>query len=629
MFYAQASHVDLFTARIVATNYMEYRNPSRSYIPVDVLAVQKDYHVLYYQVTFEHSGWILLSADYRDTPVIGYSENGNWNQQSEMSAFMLNDDFEFTESDALISGKSNPLWDQIIHKQFNPGVSTLRFTYPLSTGLVQSHWGQSINNSGTCTPAFNAFAPDASQNEVGCFGLNTDGCNCSRKPVGCGAVAMAQVMRFWEFPNKSTVRPYDWDLMPHTMLSSTAQNQSEAIARLLRDCGDKAGTTYCCQGSYTTTNSLVDALINAFKFQGAEKKSRSNWGNAGWEALIRAEIDAGRPVIYRGDEADLDSDKHIFIVDGYRTGPLEFHVNWGWRGGSDGFFSLGSLLTYDENNQAVVGISPKCNLFQQDITDLPYNSITSGNFLHEQSRNTISLPATGETFSIENGGKFIVTTGNVIRLKPGFTIHAGAEFKANMKTMGYGEIGATASLLYPNPINAGEILKVDVTNADSWECQVYTSAGALIYSNAGSVTSNGMLTIWQPQNIAAAAYVVDVRIRNSCGELVKVSSTITYLGGNGRMRVEENIIGEDQGDEISGEHQFVFFPNPGKGLVNIKLLKANTADYEILDAMGNIIDTGVLTKRMNTLDLSENAQGLYFIKINSGVVMESQRFTID
>lgn len=53
--------------------------------------------------------------------------------------------------------------------------------------------------------------------------------------------------------------------------------------------------------SWATVNNMVDALKGDFKYKGVEKKVRKDWsyGNA-WNDLIRSEIDAGRPVLYRG-----------------------------------------------------------------------------------------------------------------------------------------------------------------------------------------------------------------------------------------------------------------------------------------------------------------------------------------
>ena len=48
------------------------------------------------------------------------------------------------------------------------------------------------------------------------------------------------------------------------------------------------------------------------------------------------EVAAGRPVLYTGN---TESGGHAFVCDGYDESGL-FHINWGWGGSGDGYFSL-------------------------------------------------------------------------------------------------------------------------------------------------------------------------------------------------------------------------------------------------------------------------------------------------
>ena len=57
------------------------------------------------------------------------------------------------------------------------------------------------------------------------------------------------------------------------------------------------------------------------------------------EGLIKAELNAGRPVFYAGYSKDTG---HQFVCDGYDNNGL-FHFNWGWSGSSDGYFELSVL----------------------------------------------------------------------------------------------------------------------------------------------------------------------------------------------------------------------------------------------------------------------------------------------
>lgn len=75
--------------------------------------------------------------------------------------------------------------------------------------------------------------------------------------------------------------------------------------------------------------------------------SRYDYGIDEWEDLIYNEVAQGRPVLYAGT-ADIGG--HAFVCDGY-DGQGRFHINWGWNGVANSYFSL-SVLDYQEASRA-------------------------------------------------------------------------------------------------------------------------------------------------------------------------------------------------------------------------------------------------------------------------------------
>ena len=85
--------------------------------------------------------------------------------------------------------------------------------------------------------------------------------------------------------------------------------------------------------------------------------------------MLRAEIDAGRPLLYTGYDT---SGGHAFVFDGYDN-QGNFHVNWGWGGSHDGYYMVGQLnpgeggtggnatYTFNLDNYALIGIEPNNN----------------------------------------------------------------------------------------------------------------------------------------------------------------------------------------------------------------------------------------------------------------------------
>ena len=69
-----------------------------------------------------------------------------------------------------------------------------------------------------------------------------------------------------------------------------------------------------------------------------------------WENMIYNELANNRPVVYGGQS---DDGGHAFVCDGY-DGNGMFHINWGWGGYGDDYFSLSVLNPYAVNVSGVM-----------------------------------------------------------------------------------------------------------------------------------------------------------------------------------------------------------------------------------------------------------------------------------
>ena len=203
--------------------------------------------------------------------------------------------------------------------------------------------------------------------------------------VGCVATAMAQVMRYWKYPERGTgsntyfqpniglvyanfnVR-YNWDKMPIALTSRSSREQVNAVALLNYHCGVAVNMEYGIDGSYAYFYDAYNALIRNFGYSSDSRlRSKKDYDDASWKAMLKNEIDARRPVLYSG--ATDNNEGHAFICDGYDS-EGDFHINWGWGGVYDGFFSIGDLrpegvgtgasegAAFDYYNQAIIGLKP-------------------------------------------------------------------------------------------------------------------------------------------------------------------------------------------------------------------------------------------------------------------------------
>ncbi len=194
---------------------------------------------------------------------------------------------------------------------------------------------------------------------------------CGHVPVGCVALAMAQVMKYWEYPffgtgsNSYNAAPYgvqyanfgnttyQWDNMPGSLGSSNAD-----VATLIYHCAVSVDMDFGPGGSSASTYDSRSALINYFGYDNqAQYRIKSDYLPTAWEGMLREELNSGRPVIYRGQ----GEKGHAWVCDGYSANNY-FHMNWGWGGYANGYFYLTNLnpanITLNANQAAIMGIVP-------------------------------------------------------------------------------------------------------------------------------------------------------------------------------------------------------------------------------------------------------------------------------
>lgn len=183
--------------------------------------------------------------------------------------------------------------------------------------------------------------------------------NGSRCLTGCVATAMAQIIRTIGYAQCSGFvsqgygserveydydnNPIDFQNLPDACRSSDSDESKLAVARLMLACGLSVGMNYSPSASGAQSADVEYGLVDKFGYDKTHTRylSRSAFGTAKWESIIYTELSLGRPVYYSASSAV--SDGHAFVIDGYRREGM-WHVNWGWGGLSDGYYSL-SLLT--------------------------------------------------------------------------------------------------------------------------------------------------------------------------------------------------------------------------------------------------------------------------------------------
>ncbi len=219
--------------------------------------------------------------------------------------------------------------------------------------LTKSRWSQSYVGTTGC---YNYYTPPFAE------GTKTN------YPCGCVATAMAQLMRFWQYPvngvgtpsftistnsvsysesllgGNGSGGPYDWANMSLTNFSSsTTIAQRRAIGALCHDAGVSVNMSYTEGSSGANTSNAKNAFVNTFGYANAIKGYKNgNTIGAGLDGMVNPNLDAGCPVLLG---ITGSSGGHAIVCDGYgyNVSTLYHHLNMGWSGTSDAWYNLPTI----------------------------------------------------------------------------------------------------------------------------------------------------------------------------------------------------------------------------------------------------------------------------------------------
>jgi hypothetical protein len=350
-----ATHVPENEAKTVASRFYQHNHPYPDG-KVTIVSSETFYHQgisTVYSFSFSTGGFILLAADDASVPVLGFSFDNPLSDEEENPAFQ-----------AWLEGYSREIFQIISHGLDN--TETLKEWDAIRAGrvlkstndvnpLLTTTWDQGCYYNAQCPSDPSAFF------------------SCGHVYVGCVATAMAQVMKYHNFPpqgvgSHSYTHPaygvqtanfgnttYNWSAMPNNVGSANA-----AVATISYQAGVAVNMQYDPSGSGAYTTDVPDALMNYFNFQpGIEIAYKNNYANIeDFKSALRADLDQNLPIYYSG----YGSGGHAWVCDGYRMSDGKFHFNWGWSGSSNGWYAIGALNpggnSFNDDNAAVLHVKP-------------------------------------------------------------------------------------------------------------------------------------------------------------------------------------------------------------------------------------------------------------------------------
>jgi hypothetical protein len=462
-----AKQIDENTAKLAGTHFLSQKSSSNA-LSLELVYTSSSHNGIdegseaavnyFYVFNSNTKGFVIVSGDDIVIPILGYSCKGVFDVNNIPQNVAKWLEGYKSEIRAGIQSNIQPTkeiedeWKQLKNGTFNnSSAKDINNVNP----LMQTQWNQS--------PFYNSLCPGGSV-------------------TGCVATAMAQIMKYWNYPATGTGfhsynhqsygtlsanfggTSYQWASMPNSVNSS-----NNAVATLMYHAGVSVDMDYSPEssGAYVisdlspVTNCAEYALETYFGYstslQGVQK---SSYTQSQWLNLIKSELDASRPVLFAGIGT---GGGHCFVADGYDNNDY-IHFNWGWGGYSDGYFQINALNPagtgigggdggYNSDVQAVIGIEPPASSQGFDMALYDFVTPSSNTIYYGQAfdvstnilnngTNTFNGDYTAAIF--DNNYNFI----DYVQTLSGYSLQGGYIYSNNLTFATTGILGMVPGTYY-------------------------------------------------------------------------------------------------------------------------------------------------------------------------------------
>ena len=553
---AEAKPVNADMARRVAETWMHAQGMANTSAMTDITS-QTQFTEFYVFVVPEN-GFVLVSADDCVQPILGYSLTNHFKTKDIPEHVIewlrgYEEEIRWWKNSTQMRKQCN-LWDLL-----ESGIAPEPLLQTSISPFVATTWNQS--------PYYNKYCP-------------YDNNYSSRTVTGCTATAMAQVMKYYNYPivgygsnsyvaansysNYGTLyanfdTAYQWNRMPNALTALSNQAQINAVANLMYHVGVATEMKYGVSsqngsGAYlyswdgTIRPSAQVALMQYFKYSSDMYAiTRVDYTGVEYSNLLRQELDQNRPILY---QASYTESGHSVVLDGYNNFGL-FHVNWGWGGHYDGYYVVGTLnpgisgTAYYHRDIALLGIRPNICWDTIDSTVINVNSNGNGTVSGDGNysfRDTVTITAKandGYRFSgwsdgskfnprqfIANGGNysfsanFVPVTGDTLHYCPGDNMVSSYGISNSTGATKWGM--ALRSSLLPSD-KALLAVQLYVKYAGDYDLTVYTGSepNPMVVSTTSVTFYDGDINQWK-------TIILDTPVSTTDDLWIMFSSTASY-----------------------------------------------------------------------------------------------------
>jgi len=364
-----ATNVTKNDAAKVAKNYFSEVLFSNGNLPSNIsesIEITKDGNTVVYVFNFEKGGYVMVSAEDRYTPIIGYSPTGYYEQYNVPDGlqFLLE---EYSEMISLIRAQNisgEPQYAEKWERYLSDNLQLDKSAAAVVVAPMTALWNQDS--------PYNFYAPPASGGPGG------------KAYAGCVATAMSIIMYYWRWPWQGTgeksynpIFPaspcpglnapdflqakfgettYDFNGMFGTPEVSADKVLYEPIALLQFHAGVSVSMMYCGDGSGAYSYTVPSAMRNYFKYaSNIQQVQRTSYSTtAAWTTMLKGQLDLQQPVYVSGQGP---SGGHAFVCDGYNTDDY-VHYNFGWSGSANGYFVSDKPNEFTSSVAAVINFIP-------------------------------------------------------------------------------------------------------------------------------------------------------------------------------------------------------------------------------------------------------------------------------
>jgi len=343
----------------------------------------------FYIYNFDQGGFVLVSANDAVTPILGYGfEHAAPDEITNEAVKGWLDNYARQIDTAFVLNRKNEemtaKWQEVLSNKIQ--TKNGNSVGPLLTTTWDQGW------------PYNAMCPEDPSGPGG------------HTWAGCTATAMAQILKYWNFPEggvgyysyiprfnpqygSQSVFFNETDYAWEEMESTATSDNYEAISALMYHAGVSSDMDYSTSGSGAHLYRAVYGFKRNFDFSDSIiQEYRSQHNDSTWLQLIKSNIDNLRPVLMDGYNASLEYG-HAWVCDGYDQNDY-LHINWGWSGSLDGFWQFNNLFPgwfdFRFHQSAITNLFPNLSNLESRIIALQ----TENNFEYHFIDNALGNPAT-------------------------------------------------------------------------------------------------------------------------------------------------------------------------------------------------------------------------------------------